>query len=264
MAYKPVTASLRVLDVLVAVNRASGTASVGEVHRQTGLDKATIVRMLETLSHAGYITRETEGGSWRVTGRTLLLSCGFNRLNEIGAVVSADLNRFRHSIGWPSDVAILDEDAMIVAETSRAAEPMRFSRPSGFRAPVLLTSLGRAYLANCPGELRERFLAAARTNPAPEFNLARDPAALDAALEKIRAQGYATMEDSYSSENYDSQFFSIGVSLGTRSHTFGAMNIIYLRQAMTPEEARDRMLAPLQDIAATLAEKLSQQAGLVG
>ena len=264
MAYKPVTASLRVLDVLVAVNRASGRASVGEVHRQTGLDKATIVRMLETLSHAGYITRDMDGGSWRVTGRTLLLSSGFNRLNEISAAVTEDLNRFRLQIGWPSDVAILDDDAMIVAETSRAAEPMRFSRPPGFRAPVLLTSLGRAYIANCTPQNRDRFLAAARQNPAPEFDLARDPDRLTAALDRIRDQGFATMEESYSSENYDSQFFSIGVPIGTGPSLFGAMNIIYLKQAMTPDQARDRMLAPLQEIAAILAGKLSQQAGLLG
>ena len=47
-SYKPVNAALRGLDVLAAVNKLKGRATIGELHRETSLDKATIVRMLET------------------------------------------------------------------------------------------------------------------------------------------------------------------------------------------------------------------------
>ena len=59
-SYRPVNAVLRGLDVLLATNRLKGRATVGEIHRHTGLDKATIVRMLETLAHAGLTVRNEE------------------------------------------------------------------------------------------------------------------------------------------------------------------------------------------------------------
>lgn len=263
MAYKPVIAALRVLDVLATVSKSNGHATVGEIHRITTLDKATIVRMLTTLAHAGYIVRDRDSQSYRVTGKTLQLSAGYNRHEAISAIVSEDLGAFRQRIGWPSDVSILDGDAMLVIETSREVEPMRFFRKPGYRASVLSTSLGRAYLAFCPEEERQTFLERVRPNPSQEFALSRDPEALQALLEEVRAQGYATMDESYSRENYDSQFFSIGVPIRTPSQVFGAMNIIYLRRAMTPEAAREQFLVPLTDVADTLAAKLQAHSGPV-
>lgn len=259
-SYRPVTAALRILQVLAAVNRTSSKATVGEVHRLTGLDKATIVRMLTTLAHAGYIVRDEDHAVYRVTGRTLELSAGYDRYTAISAIVSGDLQAFRHSIGWPSDVAIFDHDAMIVVETSRAAEPLQFRRAPGFRAPVLVTSLGLAYLANCPQAEREAFIKRAAADPSPANEMARRPGDLAVRLERVRAQGYATMEESYSRENYDSQFFSIGVPIMSGSQVFGAVNIIYLRAALSAQDAHATLLEPLQDVAGRMALKLDQRA----
>ena len=110
MAYQPVIAALRVLDVLAAISKTAGKATVGEIHRLTTLDKATIVRMLTTLAHAGYIVRDSDNRTYRVTGKTLQLSAGYNRHQAIGSIVSEDLAQFRQFIGWPSDVSIFDED----------------------------------------------------------------------------------------------------------------------------------------------------------
>ena len=66
-SYKPVNALLRGLDILTTVNRCGGTASVGEIYQQTSIDKSTIVRMLETLIHAGFIARDTDRRVYEVT-----------------------------------------------------------------------------------------------------------------------------------------------------------------------------------------------------
>lgn len=256
MSYKPVTAALRVLDVLAAVSSAPGKATVGEVHRLTGLDKATIVRMLTTLNHAGYIVRDTDELGYRTTGKTLQLSAGYDRHKTVSAIISEDLHAFRLTIGWPSDVALFDRDAMIVVDTSRQAEPMQFYRDAGYRAPMLQTSLGLSYLAFCPEAERKCFLEWAAENPAPQFALARRPELLARRLDEVRQQGYATMDESYSRENYDSQFFSLGVPLMKGTAIFGAINVMYLRSAMTPDDAREKVLAPLQQVATQIAAKL--------
>ncbi len=256
-SYRPVTAALRALDVLAAVNRLQPRATVGQIHQQTGIDKATVVRMLTTLAHAGYVVREREEPLYRVTGKTLQLCAGYDRHSLVSALVSEDLAAFRQKVGWPSDVALFDRDAMIVVETSRQSEPLQFYREAGFRAPVLATSLGLAYLANCPPPEREEFLAWAAQEPSPFNALARDPTALAAKLEAIRSQDYATMDPAYSKAVYESQFSSIGVAIMSGTRIFGAVNVIYLLSALTPEGAVASLLAPLQEVAAVLGSKLS-------
>ena len=69
-SYKPVNAVIRGMEVLAAVNKLKGKATVGEIHRETAIDKATIVRMLETLMHAGYVYRDDDRTMYEVTGKT--------------------------------------------------------------------------------------------------------------------------------------------------------------------------------------------------
>ena len=101
VSYKPVTAALRVLEILDAVSRLRGKATVGKIFRETGIDKATIVRMLETLIHAHYVARASDDQNYHITGKTLALSAGFDRGKALGRVVSPLLDDFCHENGWP-------------------------------------------------------------------------------------------------------------------------------------------------------------------
>ena len=77
-SYRPVTAALRVLDVLQAVNRLEA-ANVSRIARMTGLSSATVVRMLETLVEGGFVVRNPERPIYYPTDRTIALSEGFTR-----------------------------------------------------------------------------------------------------------------------------------------------------------------------------------------
>lgn len=255
-SYKPVTAALRVLEVLAAVNRLGPRATLAQIHHEAGIDKATTVRMLETLIHAGYVLRERDRAVYRPTGKTLALGSAYDRHRVVSALISDELAEFRQQIGWPSDVALMDHDAMLVVKSSRQSEPLHFVRASGFRAPVLVTSLGLAYLAHCPEPEREEFIARAAQDPSRFNDLARNRAALDAKLARVRENGYATMDESYSRNFYESQFFSIGVPIGTDGHVLGAINVVYLRSALTETAAREQLLAPLQAVAGRMAVKM--------
>lgn len=259
-SYKPVTAALRVLEVLAGVNRLGSRANVAEIHHVTGIDKATVVRMLETLISAGYVLRDKDHAIYRPTGKTLSLGTAYDRHRIVSDIVSDDLADFRQQIGWPSDVALFDHDAMLVVQSSRNNEPLHFKRASGFRAPVLATSLGLAYLANCGESEREDYLARAAADPAAWNDIARNLPLLNVKLAAIRKQGFATMEESYSRSYYESKFFSIGVPIMTTDRIFGAINVIYLKSALTEKTAHDKLLQPLQEVATRMAVKLTGSA----
>lgn len=256
-SYKPVAAALRALEVLASVNRLYGRATVGEIHRQTGIDKATVVRMLETLTHAGYIVRDPEEPAYRITGKTLMLSAAFDRHNSVGAIVAPLLDAFREEIGWPSDLALFDNDAMLVIESSRQGGPLSFNRAPGFRAPVLATSLGLAYIAHCPEAERAAFLARDAADQGPWTGLAREPARLAALLATVRRRGFATMDAAYSRQEYNNRISSIGVPVMRGETVFAALNVIYLKSALGQEEARTALLAPLQEVARRMADALA-------
>lgn len=254
-SFKPVIALTRGLDILRVVNR-ERRVTIKTLHAETGLDKATIVRMLETLEHEGYVMRDTEQAIYAPTGRTLVLSQGFDRHLWIGRIAEPIMNAFRPRIGWPSDVAILDHDAMIVVQTTRESGPLSMNRRPGFRAPVLATSLGRAYLAFCDPTERERILAAIGATPEPWNELAHHPRKLKAFLDATRAQGYATMDPEYMRREYGGNVWALGVPVMNGDQIYAAVNVMMLEIAISREEAIKTLLRPLQQTAAELAAAL--------
>lgn len=263
-SFKPVIALARGLEILRVVNE-EGQATVRSLHKATALDKATIVRMLETLEHEGYVMRDPDQAVYSPTGRTLLLSQGYDRHLWIGAMAEPILSEFRHQIGWPSDVAICDQDAMVVVQTTRGGQgPISFNRKPGFRASVLMTSLGRAYLAYCPDAEREKLISTLGSQPGAFTELARQPRKLQAMLETIREQGFAVMDDAYSTKEYGGLVWALAVPVIWGGQIFGSMNIMMLKSAVSPEEAREKFLLPLRETAAKLAQALVQKDSTAG
>lgn len=257
-SYKPVTAALRVLEVLAAVNRLDKRASVGEIHRMTGIDKGTIVRMLETLIYAGYAIKSVDLPAYQVTGKALSLSTAFNRHKLVGAIIDPLMTEFRLRIGWPSDVALFDFDAMLVVKSSRQGESFSLNRAPGFRAPVLGTSLGLAYIAFCPEDERKAFLARIADDSAPWNRIFNEPGRLEMRLAEVRSRGFATMDENYSRIEYEGRISSLGVPIMTERRIFASINVVYLNSAMTARMACESLLGPLRDVARRMAQELEK------
>ncbi len=257
-SFKPVIALTRGLEILRVVND-EGRSTVRSLHKATGLDKATIVRMLQTLEHEGYIMRDPDQPVYAPTGRTLGLSHGYDRHLWVGAIAEPIIAEFRSRIGWPSDVAIFDRDAMVLVQTTRGQQgPISFSRKFGFRIPMLVTAIGRAYLAYCSEEERERIVALLAKRTGRWYDLARHPRKLQALLKTVREAGYAATDDDYAKTEFDGLAWAMAVPVIGRNHIFASMNMVMLNSAVSREEAEAKFLAPLQETAALLADGLGR------
>ena len=256
-SFKPVIALSRGLDVLRVVNQ-ERMATVGSIHKATGLDKATIVRMLETLEHEGYVMRDPERAAYAPTGRTLLLSQGYNQHLWVGSVADPILQEVRDQNGWPVDIALFDGDAMIISQTAQERGSVLFvRRRPGFRIPVLTTSLGRAYVALCDDAERQEIVARLAQIPGPATDLARDPARLEAVLAEVRDRGYAITDPSYSHEMFDDKVWAIGVPVRTGAKVFAAINVMLLHSAVQEADGVGQFLEPLQRTADRIAAELT-------
>jgi IclR family mhp operon transcriptional activator len=256
-SFKPVTAVLRGFDVLAAVNRL-GEASVGQIHKMIGLNLPTVVRMLETLQHAGYVVKHPDRPIYLATTKTLSLSFGYERDRELALTAAPILAELTREMGWPSDVAVYDGEAMLVVQTSRGEGRLTFNRRPGYRAPMLATSLGRAYLATCKEVERQTALAAAAQTPEPWNDIARKPKQAEALFADIRSKGYATMHDEYSRREYGGQLWAIGTAVQVAGETVASLNMMLVKDIAKSSRDVRRYVAALKRAAAELGAALTQ------
>ena len=256
-SFDPVIALSRGLEILRILNE-ERRSTVGSLHKASGLNKATIVRMLETLAHEGYVLHDTEHGFYAPTGRCLLLSQGYDQHLWIGSIAEPIMREFRKEIGWPSDIAVFDRDAMVVAQTTRESGSMLFSRRPGFRFPLLGTSMGRAYLAFCAADEQGRIIAQLAAVPGPSTELARQPKKLAKLIAEIRERGYALMDDAYSRDIFDGKVWAMGVPVASNGQVFASINVMMLNGAVSTEDGVRLYLEPLKRTAAQIAHALTE------
>ena len=142
----------RGLRILRAIN--DGHAQVREISAATRLPKSTVARMLETLVADGYLAQDDRKG-YHVTARALTLSRGYNAKEVLLKAARPVLENLRQHQIWPSDLAVFDQDAMVVLDTGRDPGTLSLNRTVGSRLPVLVTALGRAFLGFANPELVE-------------------------------------------------------------------------------------------------------------
>lgn len=189
-SYEPVAALLRGLDVLHCLNE-RGPMAVGQIHDETGIAKPTVVRILETLTYAGYVMMQPGERRYAVTAKVLGLSNGYEAQSHLLSVAGPILERHRQAAGWPIELGIFDADAMVILDTSRAPGYLSVNTKPGSRVPLLRTALGRAYLAALPESELRMVLASLESKPGPDYDAARAPKALLSQLANTRKHGYA-------------------------------------------------------------------------
>lgn len=255
-SFKPVTALTRGLEVLRVINQL-GEASVGQLHAETGLNKSTIVRMLETLEHEGLIARSQNEAKYHPTGRVLLLSVGYDMHRQIADAAESTMERFRRAIGWPSDLGVFDEDAMIIALTNRSFGTLSFNRRVGSRAPLLGTALGRAFICHAPETIRLRALARLKESADPWDAPARDPDLMAAMIADVRDKGYALIDEEYCRRRYDGGIWAVAVPIMAGERIFGSVNVMALRGAINLDQFLSQILPPLRETATMIGARMS-------
>src|SRR6188768_3776118 len=105
----PVRSVDRAFRLLEALNRRP-TSSIFELHHETRIPKPTIVRLLRSMIHAGYVVGDGRQGGYQVAARVQSLSSGFHGdalVVEAGRAWAVALTR---RLKWPLAIALLDHD----------------------------------------------------------------------------------------------------------------------------------------------------------
>lgn len=249
--YKAVSASLKVLQVLEALNDI-GPAGLTAVHKRAKLPKATTLRMLETLCSAGYASYDPAGKVFAVGLHALALSQGYNAVDEIVTIARPVIADLRLDLGWPSDIVVCDNDRLVIADTNTRQAQFSVVRAggAGSQLPFSISATGRAWLAFCPDDMRERILRFDNPHPQESRDLLAHPERLAAIISETRRRGYGLQ----SGEFFDSEA-GAGVPVIVNGALRCCINIVTARNAVSLEQIERQYVPKLQRAADAIAAR---------
>lgn len=253
-SFKPVRSVIRALEVLSLINRDRGS-SIAELHRNVGIPKPTLVRLLETLSTAGYVTKDKGRKEYRVTHLVERLSVGFYGsplIVEAARDAALDLTQ---RLKWPITVAILDNDAMVVLYSTVPESPMSPGRPPAFSRYRLLTRAhGKAFLAFCSDEQRKLIVASLLKSKHPEDLLANSPQNINRIIAQTRKLGYAFRDPRVEPRIS----MSLSVPILARGEAIASLSLTYYASAMKQATAAQRYVPELQEAARSIERRVEE------
>jgi IclR family mhp operon transcriptional activator len=248
-SYPPVEAVCRALDVLRTVNKL-GIASINSIHQATGFPKPTIVRMLETLSAEGYVTRDNLCGGYWVTSRVHELTSGYQGIPHIIEASRPAAVELTRRLKWPIGIGVIDGDAISIKFWTGAISPWAHTNTVlGLRPDFVSTAMGRAYLAFCPARECDEQLRRLRADAARNFG-ARDEKRLRAVLDRARADGYAVRDPK--TRPYRTTTLAMPIREGENVHAL--ISISFFTTAIAPQDIQEKIVEPLRATTRTIEQ----------
>jgi IclR family transcriptional regulator, mhp operon transcriptional activator len=245
---------IRALDVLRALNRRS-YATLQELHRDTGLPKPTLHRILGTLCQEEYVARDPLRGIYHLTARVQLLSAGFNERCLITEVGAAILRAVTKEIRWPLAIGTLDGTEMVVRYSTMPFSPWAVRATTvNNRHPILGSAMGAAYLAGCDGPERAVLLQRVAQGEGRAAALARDPAYVARLIAGTHRNGFGLREGGPADDST-----SIAVPIHADGHVAGVVSLTMFRGSLTAE-ALERYPPILRNVATRIGEGLEPPA----
>lgn len=180
---------LRVLELLAEQAGDSGLG-VSEVAAAAGLDKATALRLLQTLGTLGYAYRDPETKAYRLTGKLLGLSESFRSNLEVPRRIRPFLTRLRDETGQTVHFGVREGNRVVYILKLESNSPVLIASAIGQSMPVNTTSLGKAMLAAMSDAEYERVLAELDFERRTERSFT-DPRAFRQEIDRTRERGFA-------------------------------------------------------------------------
>jgi len=240
-SYPPVESVRRALNVLTTVNRLR-IATVSNLHVETGLPKPTIVRMLDTLIADGYVIRDNMCGGYRVTHRVRELDSGYDGIAQILEASRSHAVDLTNRIKWPVGIGILDGDAIAVHFWTGPISPwVHINTLLGHRPNLVTSAMGRAYMAFCPDEERDRIIEEIRSRPERNFG-PREESQYRTLLARIRDEGYALRAPNTEPRRNT----TVAMPIRHQEHVLASITVSFFTTAVPKKNVEEQIIAPLR------------------
>ena len=236
----------RGLAVICAFDRHHADLTLSEVAAATGVTRATARRFLLTLVRLGYV--RTDGRFFSLTPRVLELGYAYLSSLSLPEVAEPHMEALVAEVNESSSVSVLDGADVVYVARVPVSRIMTVAISVGTRFPAYATSMGRVLLAGLGDRELDAYLATVdmrRLTP----KTVTTPSALRTELAKVRAQGFAMVD-----QELEEGLRSAAAPIRDRSgRVIASLNISAHASRTSLESMRRRLVPPLLAAAARIS-----------
>ena len=262
MSIKKIRAVERALLVIETLSQ-SGSLSLIQLRQKTGLDNATLLRILTTLTDRGWVRPLIVEKKYTLShslGARLDTSAWAHPISELAAPVMLALKS--NPFHLPSDLcAIVGEGIVEIVESTRQRGPLAPTRTGlGLRPSLFKSAHGRAILAAMPDSVRIQHLEKFLNRASKEDKLWYQQGLFEEEIARTQDRGYGIREPHYWEPPFDEDpaFCAIAVCIQNEAGIYGSISLIWLEQELSLEqilkaELAQKLTLAAQEIADALA-----------
>lgn len=251
--YPPLHAVTRALRLLRRLNHQDITG-LNELHQAMRIPKPSLVRLLDTLIALGYVRSDEARKGYCLEPAVEELGAGYHSgalLVEAGAALCGELTA---RVKWPVSIAVLDGTAMTVCFTTLRDSPVQpFGKILAKRRSLLLTGLGRAYLAFCPPQERAILTRMLREEVPPAARRTIDEAIAEA-VSLGTTQDFIERDPAAPADST----WTLAMPIFSNERVLGTVGLTYFLSAIERNDIPRTVAAPLREVAAAIGKNAAK------
>jgi IclR family mhp operon transcriptional activator len=243
----------RTIQLLRALNRRS-ISTVEDLHAETGLPKATVSRMLQSLQDEGLVVK-ARYGKYYVTSSIVALANGYRGEPKIVQTAMPVMDELTKKVLWPITVGTLEHGELVIRYTTTSLSALSFFHSSvGMRLSLVSHAMGRAFLAHCNRRAQDLLLESIMTSRREADLLAGDSPQIRTRLREVRGKGYALRDARLRPESS-----TLSVPIFEGRQVSASLGLTWFTSVMTHADVVGKYLPLLRKAAHQIGRQLQQE-----
>lgn len=237
----------RGISILRAFRPGSDLLGNGELAERTGLSRATVSRLTQTLVDCSMLEHDRRQRAYRLAAPVLSLAHAMRSGSPVLQIASPMMRKEAELRKINIGLAVADGSEMLYLESVRYSHKVAWRNVvAGQRVPMELTSLGRAWLAVAPKDTkRSLFDLFEKRRTSTWQALSQD---IEEAASSVRGKGFCWA-------SWQPQVVALATPIVVVDHPIYVLNMS-VTAAIDPAEVVDRLQAPLQILSRRLTESI--------
>jgi IclR family transcriptional regulator, acetate operon repressor len=180
----------RALSIIETLSEDDEGYRLSDLAIRTGLSTSTVHRLLATLESRRFVQFDRTESKWHVGARAFTVGATFARRRNFTAQAVPYLRKLRDLTRETANLAVVDDEFIIVLTRVESREIMRSLTKVGGRVAMVASGVGKAVLATYSDEDVGPIISHHGMPRMTEKSIVR-PSDLFRELEKVRRQGFA-------------------------------------------------------------------------
>ncbi|MDO8700752.1 MAG: IclR family transcriptional regulator [Deltaproteobacteria bacterium] len=237
----------RGVDILRSFRPGADLLGNGELAERTGLSRATVSRLTQTLVSTGLLEHDRRQRAYRLAAPVLSLAHAMRSGSPVLNVVAPMMRKVAEKLKINVGLAVADRDEMVYLESVRYNRQVSLRNVvAGQRVPIELTSLGRAWLAVATDAQRQELLAQFKARRAVGWGaLARE---INDAIQSVQMRGYCVAA-------WQPEVVALAAPIVVKDHPIYVLNMSVTTQT-SMEAVADELRLPLLSLSDRAREEI--------